>query len=82
MLRLSQKSLGDAAAGKVINLLANDVQRFDYVATALHHFWVTPIVVGVLTYLLWREVAIFSLVGILSMLLLTLPIQGKMIYNN
>lgn len=77
MLKLSQKSLSEATAGKVVNLLANDVQRFDFAATALHHFWVTPLVVASITYLLWREVAVSSLAGILSMLLLTLPIQGS-----
>ncbi|KAI4466024.1 atp-binding cassette sub-family c [Holotrichia oblita] len=76
MLKLSQKSLNEATAGKVVNLLANDVQRFDFAATALHHFWVTPLVVATITYLLWREVAISSLAGILSMLVLTLPIQA------
>ncbi|GJQ86164.1 hypothetical protein Trydic_g13443 [Trypoxylus dichotomus] len=76
MLRLSQKSLDEATSGRIVNLLANDVQRFDFAATALHHFWVTPIVVGTITYLLWREVAISSLAGILSMILLTLPIQA------
>ncbi|KAK9720652.1 ABC transporter [Popillia japonica] len=78
MLKLSQQSLGETAAGKVVNLLANDVVRFDFVTTALHYFWITPIQVILISYLMWDVVGISSLSGILGMVVLTLPIQFVM----
>ncbi|GJQ86167.1 hypothetical protein Trydic_g13444 [Trypoxylus dichotomus] len=78
MLKLSKRSLGETAAGKVVNLLANDVTRFDFVAIALHYFWITPFQVIVVAILMWDAVGVSSLSGILSMLMLTLPIQVLM----
>lgn len=80
MLKLSKQSLGETAAGKVVNLLANDVTRFDFAAIALHYFWISPILVIVVSVLLWDTAGISSLAGILSMLLLTLPVQGKFFF--
>ncbi|GJQ86168.1 hypothetical protein Trydic_g13445 [Trypoxylus dichotomus] len=75
MLKLSKQSLGETASGKVVNLLANDVNRFDFVVIVLHYFWITPIQITVVSYFLWEKVGIASLAGILSVVLLTLPLQ-------
>lgn len=64
----------------IVNLLANDVGRFDFVATNLHFFWIVPIQSIVIAYLMWREIQIASLAGVLSMAALTLPVQGKTIH--
>ncbi|XP_018322257.1 multidrug resistance-associated protein 4-like [Agrilus planipennis] len=76
LLRLSTKSLNEAAAGKVVNLLSNDVNRFDLVVILLHFFWIMPIQVVLLTYLIWREVGVSAFIGVAVMLILTLPLQG------
>lgn len=81
MLRLNKQSLGETAAGKVVNLLANDVVRFDYVTIALHYFWIAPIQVIVVAYFIWRAVGIASLAGILGLVLFTLPVQSKLLSN-
>ncbi|XP_022909501.2 probable multidrug resistance-associated protein lethal(2)03659 [Onthophagus taurus] len=78
MLKLSKKSLGDTAAGKVVNLLANDVQRFDFVAIALHFFWISPFQVAIVTYFIQDQVGIACLAGIISMLIFTIPLQVVM----
>lgn len=77
MLKLNKRSLGQASAGQVVNLLSNDVNRFDFVTLALHHLWIMPFQVVLVTYLIWREMGISTLAGVLSMLCLTLPVQGK-----
>lgn len=77
MLKLNKQSLGETAAGKVVNLLANDVSRFDFVTIALHYFWIAPIQVILASYFMWRSVGVAAFAGIVSMLLFTLPLQSK-----
>ncbi|KAL1513745.1 hypothetical protein ABEB36_003115 [Hypothenemus hampei] len=43
LLKLNQASLGKTAAGQLVNLLSNDVIRFDMISWFLHYFWITPI---------------------------------------
>ncbi|XP_056634445.1 ATP-binding cassette subfamily C member 4-like isoform X1 [Diorhabda sublineata] len=74
--RLNQKALGQTAAGKIVNLLSNDVNRFDLVLPTLHTVWVMPFQLIVLLLIVWNQVGVSSLVGIVSMVLLTIPIQG------
>ncbi|KRT80294.1 ABC transporter ATP-binding protein [Oryctes borbonicus] len=78
MLKLNKQSLGETAAGKVVNLLANDVNRFDFVVIALHYFWIAPFQLIVISYFIWEKVGVAALAGILSLLLLTLPLQSLM----
>lgn len=77
MTRLNQKSLGKTAAGHVVNLLSNDVSRFDFVVIYLHALWILPFQVLLVSYFVWEKVGISSLTGILAMVLFTLPVQGK-----
>ncbi|KAJ8933698.1 hypothetical protein NQ314_013864 [Rhamnusium bicolor] len=76
IMRLNQKSLGQATAGQVINLLSNDVSRFDLVMLTLHFLWIMPFQVALVTYFIWQEVGISCLAGVLTMALLSLPVQG------
>ncbi|XP_014219727.1 multidrug resistance-associated protein 4-like [Copidosoma floridanum] len=75
-------SAGQAAGGLIINLLSNDVARFDLVFLFLHYVWIMPIQGVLVTYLIWRQVGISSLVGVLFIVVLTLPVQvycGKLV---
>ncbi|KAJ8933696.1 hypothetical protein NQ314_013862 [Rhamnusium bicolor] len=56
IMKLNQKSLGQTAAGQVINLLSNDVNRFDLVMLFLHYLWIMPFQVVLITYFIWQEV--------------------------
>ncbi|XP_044268658.1 ATP-binding cassette sub-family C member 4-like [Tribolium madens] len=76
MLKLNKRSLGQASAGQVVNLLSNDVNRFDFITLSLHYLWIMPFQVVLVTYLIWREMGISTLAGVLSMVCLTLPVQG------
>lgn len=79
ILRLSKKSLGETAAGQIVNLLSNDVNRFDMVTVALHFLWIMPFQVALVTYLIWLQVGIATLSGVVSMALFTLPVQGEIL---
>ncbi|XP_074034740.1 ATP-binding cassette sub-family C member 4 isoform X2 [Leptinotarsa decemlineata] len=74
--RLNIKSLGETDSGKLVNLLSNDVSRFDYVVLLLHALWVLPFQVTLITFLLWQQVQISALVGIMTMAVVGLPLQG------
>lgn len=51
--------------GKLINLLSCDVGRMDKAFNLLHILYIAPIQLGLYTYLLWQELGISSLGGIL-----------------
>lgn len=74
-LRLSKTALGETASGKIVNLLSNDVSRFDLVTIFIHHMWVAPIVTIIITYLLVADVGWAGLLGI-GTVFIVVPIQG------
>ncbi|XP_050058893.1 ATP-binding cassette sub-family C member 4-like isoform X5 [Aphis gossypii] len=73
-LRLSQKSLEEITTGKVINLISNDVSRFDQGMTILHYIWIGPLTTVVVTYFLWQEIGVSSIIGV-SAFLFFIPLQ-------
>ncbi|XP_046412545.1 ATP-binding cassette sub-family C member 4 isoform X1 [Neodiprion fabricii] len=76
ILRLSRCASNKTASGQVVNLLSNDVARFDTVGMFLHYIWVLPIQGALITYLVWRSVQVASLAGILLITIQTVPLQG------
>jgi len=56
-LRLSRTSLGDTTVGQVVNLLSNDVGRFDTVLINVHYLWVAPTELILVTYLMYTQVS-------------------------
>ncbi|KAK7866057.1 hypothetical protein R5R35_013557 [Gryllus longicercus] len=74
-LRLSKTALGDTTAGQVVNLLANDVARFDLALNFLHHLWVGPVGTVLVTYIMYCEVGVAAVVGVVTVLLF-IPLQA------
>ncbi|CAB3237262.1 unnamed protein product [Arctia plantaginis] len=62
ILKLDRTGLSKTEAGQVINLMSNDVNRFDFVSLFLNYLWVMPIVVPVVSFLVWQHVkwAVFA----------------------
>lgn len=73
-LRLSRTALGDTAPGKVVNLLSNDVNRFDMVSIFLHSMWSAPMLSIIIGYFLWSEVGLPGLIGMIVIFVVT-PLQ-------
>ncbi|XP_034486075.1 multidrug resistance-associated protein 4-like [Drosophila innubila] len=77
-LRLSMKAAGQTPAGYLINLLSNDVNRLDYGFIFMHWIWIMPIQAVLTCYLIWLRIGIPALVGVIGLLLKTVPLQSAL----
>lgn len=62
--------------GQAVNLLSNDVMRFDTSLLFSVYVWIGPIHTLIVLYLLWREIGIAAITGIATILLF-IPVQGE-----
>lgn len=76
ILRLSRTALGNTTVGQMVNLLSNDVSKFDQGFVLAHFIWVGPIQVAVGTWLLYRVIGMASLFGV-AFLVTFVPLQSE-----
>ncbi|XP_072936017.1 ATP-binding cassette subfamily C member 4-like [Epargyreus clarus] len=76
ILRLNRTGLSKTEPGQVINLMSNDVQRFDLAPLFLHYLWVMPIVVPVVSYMVWQHIAYATLAALAVIFIQTVVIQA------
>ncbi|KAL3283452.1 hypothetical protein HHI36_006596 [Cryptolaemus montrouzieri] len=76
VLRLSQQSMTKTAAGQVVNLLSNDLARFDLSLYALYFLWITPLQLSVVIFVIWKKFGVEALVGVTIMILVIVPFEG------
>lgn len=67
----------DGLQGKVINLLSNDLSKFDLALAFLHDLWKGPFEVFLLGFLTYREMGFAGVIGIIFILSF-IPIQCKL----
>lgn len=60
----------------MVNLLSNDVQRFDMASMFLHYIWIMPIQAVIAFYVVYRSVGWAALAGFLAITLQAVPLQG------
>lgn len=72
---MSYKTLDETTVGQVINLISNDVNRFDLTLPNLHYLWIGPLQTIVATYFLWHKIGVASFIGIATFLFF-IPLQG------
>lgn len=75
-LKLTRTALGETTVGQAVNLLSNDVNRFDVAIIFLHYLWIGPLETAIITYFMYTQVGLAAVIGVVS-LLLFLPLQGK-----
>ncbi|GLG97904.1 Probable multidrug resistance-associated protein lethal(2)03659 [Gryllus bimaculatus] len=76
-LRLSQTAMGGIPVGQIVNLLSNDVGRFDKVTMFLHYLWLSPLLTTSAVHFMYLEVGWPAFVGAFTVLA-ALPLQGSM----
>ena len=74
-LKLSSTALGNTSVGKVVNLLSNDVSRFDIVSVFIHSMWLAPLLTIIVGILLYNEVGVPGVIGMVVIAIVT-PIQS------
>ncbi|XP_029925836.1 multidrug resistance-associated protein 4-like isoform X2 [Myripristis murdjan] len=73
-LGLSSEALGRTTTGQIVNLLSNDVNRFDEVTLNMHYLWVGPLQAVVIIFFLWYEIGPSCLAGV-AVISLMMPMQ-------
>ncbi|XP_066143763.1 probable multidrug resistance-associated protein lethal(2)03659 isoform X2 [Euwallacea fornicatus] len=73
-LRLSKTALAQTTVGQVVNLLSNDVNRFDVAMIFAHHLWLGPVQTALCTYLMYLQVGISAVIGVVA-LIVFIPLQ-------
>lgn len=76
-MKLSQSSLRNVAVGTIINLMSNDVQRFDMAPQLTHFIWIMPIQLGIISYLMFQTMGWAAFAGIAIVAIQAIPIQGN-----
>ncbi|CAC5381267.1 ABCC4 [Mytilus coruscus] len=76
-LRLNNTALGQTTTGQIVNLMSNDVNRFDTAAIFLHYLWVGPAQAIPVLIILWNELGPSAMAGF-GVLLLLVPVQSWM----
>lgn len=74
-LRLSRTALGGTTTGQVVNLVSNDLGRFDRALIHLHFLWLGPLELLVALYFLYEQIGVSAFYGV-AILLLYLPLQA------
>lgn len=75
-LNLNRTCLAANSVGQMVNLMSNDVGRFNLATSYLHNLWVAPLETGVIMYLLYLYVGPTGLVGASFLVLFIFP-QSK-----
>lgn len=60
-MKLSQTAVRENA---IVNLLSNDVNRFDLVSVLLHYMWSAPLMAIIIVYILWQEAKWAGMIGL------------------
>lgn len=75
-LKLSKTALRETTVGQVVNLLSNDVNRFDVAVIFAHFLWVGPLETILVTYFMYQQVGVSAVIGVVF-LLMFVPLQSK-----
>ncbi|XP_078695256.1 ATP-binding cassette sub-family C member 4-like [Branchiostoma floridae x Branchiostoma belcheri] len=63
-LKLSHTALGKSNTGQIVNLMSNDVKRFDQAAVFCNYLWIVPFEILIVTILLYRDLGPSCLAGL------------------
>lgn len=70
------KTAGDISVGYIVNLISNDVNRFDCGFIFVHNLWILPLQTLLVGYLIWLRLGYAAIIGVVALLLQTIPVQA------
>ena len=76
-LKLSSASVGQTAVGQIVNIMSNDVNRFDEFTIFGSYLIVAPIQTAIIVYIVWTYLGVACFAGI-ALLVLFIPFQALM----
>ncbi|KYQ56410.1 Multidrug resistance-associated protein 4, partial [Trachymyrmex zeteki] len=82
LLRLNTASMNQTGTGQIMNLLSNDVIRFDQLTMCLNYIWIMPFMIAIVGTIMWQKVGISGFAGIGTLLIIVLPGQGTLSFLN
>lgn len=74
-LQVSKSSSNDGLRARAINILSNDLGRFDVALCFLHDTWKGPMESILIGYLMYREIGMSAVIGV-SFMLSFIPLQA------
>ncbi|UJR07994.1 hypothetical protein I4U23_012273 [Adineta vaga] len=75
LLSLSTNAIQTMTTGQLVNLISNDVSKFEILYVYIHFFWAGPLLALVVFGFIWNEIGIPTLFGY-TILLLQIPLQS------
>ncbi|KAG1677893.1 Multidrug resistance-associated protein 4 [Nymphon striatum] len=75
VLKLSHESLNKTSVGQIINILSNDLQKFDLAIMYIHYVWIAPLQLLIVGWILWIKVGKIGIIG-LSVFVVYVPLQS------
>ncbi|KAK0081216.1 hypothetical protein PV326_007800 [Microctonus aethiopoides] len=74
-LKLSKIALNETTVGQAVNLLSNDVSRFDTTLLNLHYLWIAPLQTIIASYFMYTEAG-WAAIGGVFVLVIFIPLEG------
>lgn len=74
MLNFKKSAAVDGLNGELINLMSNDVSKFEYAVAVFQDIYKGPIEAVILSYFIYREIGVSGLIG-MGFLLFFIPLQ-------
>ncbi|KYN28544.1 hypothetical protein ALC57_02034, partial [Trachymyrmex cornetzi] len=77
MLKMTRTALSETTIGQIVNLLSNDINRFEVYLVFLHSLWFGPLETIILTYVMYYviDIGVSSIIGVAA-LLMFIPLQA------
>ncbi|CAF1122210.1 unnamed protein product [Adineta steineri] len=74
LLSLPTSAIRKTTTGQIINLISNDVSKFEELFTIIHFMWAAPLEAIIVFIIIWKQIGIPTLFGY-GVLLLSVPLQ-------
>ncbi|KAA0190834.1 hypothetical protein HAZT_HAZT002815 [Hyalella azteca] len=76
-MRLSKSALANTTVGEMVNLLSNDVNRFDTSLVFCNFLWIAPLQLSLVLGLLYHMFGLSGMTGV-AFLIILIPLQLTM----